>query len=163
MNNPTVRKKRMSGSKVLNDFDLNHFFPYRLRVLDRAVSEAISSVYTSRFGLSVSQWRTLAVLGDGGVMSASEIVQKSSMDKVVVSRAIKGLQNRDFLKRKTDINDRRRVVLKLTAKGKRMFDNLVPLVKQLEEECLRGLTRAERATLDSLMERIRANTDVVLQ
>ena len=73
-------------------FDLHRFFPYLVRIYYRAVSEAVSSVYTEQFGLSVSEWRTMAVLGPYNSLSATQIVAQSSMDKVVVSRAIKGLQ-----------------------------------------------------------------------
>jgi len=157
------RNNDLDISKSSNDidFDLSKFFPYRVRAYYRAVSDAISSVYTSRFGMSVSQWRTMAVLGDGGNLTASEIVRKTSMDKVVVSRAIKGLEGQGFLRRKSDGGDRRRVVLNLNAKGRRVFQILVPLVKQLEEECLQGLTPVERASLDTLMERVRVNAERV--
>ncbi|MCP4073441.1 MAG: winged helix-turn-helix transcriptional regulator, partial [Hyphomicrobiales bacterium] len=113
-----------------DDFDLKNFFPYLVRVYYRAVSEAVSSVYTEKFGLSVSEWRTMAVLGPHNSISASEIVEQSSMDKVAVSRAIKGLQAKGFLKRDIDGDDRRRAALRLTLEGRNTFANLVPKVKQ---------------------------------
>lgn len=99
----------------------------------------------------------MVVLGPTGVMSASEIVERSSMDKVNVSRAIKGLQKQKFLKRDIDGDDKRRVVLRLTSSGCEMFKTLIPLVRQAEEKCLNGLSRQEQETLLSLMERVRSN------
>ncbi len=143
--------------KKSDDFDLNNFFPYLVRICYRAVSEAVSSVYTEKFGLSVSEWRTMAVLGPHNSMSASEIVEQSSMDKVAVSRAIKGLQAKGLLKRDIDGDDRRRAALRLTLEGRNTFANLVPKVKQAEENCLRQLSPDERATLIGLMKRVRMN------
>ncbi len=142
-----------------DDFDLTTFFPYLVRIYYRAVSEAVSKVYTEKFGLSVSEWRTMAVLGLHNSMSASEIVCQSSMDKVVVSRAIKGLQAKGFLKRDIDGDDRRRAALRLTLEGRNTFGILVPKVKQAEENCLRQLSPDERATLIGLMKRVRMNAE----
>jgi DNA-binding MarR family transcriptional regulator len=142
-----------------DDFDLGFFFPYLVRVYYRAVSEAVANVYSSKFGLSVSEWRTMAVLGPIKALSAGEIVAQSSMDKVAVSRAIKGLQAHGFLKRDIDEIDKRRAVLKLTQSGRKAFGELVPLVKQVERDCLNGLTSTEREILISLMQRVQHNAE----
>jgi DNA-binding MarR family transcriptional regulator len=148
-----------AGTYMRDNFDLKRFFPYQVRIFYRAVSEAVNSVYSLKFGLSVSEWRTMAVLGPYNALSASEIVERSSMDKVNVSRAIKGLQAHGFLKRDIDGGDRRRAVLRLTDQGQKVLDILVPLVRQTEEDCLDGLSDEERATLISLMERVRMNAE----
>jgi DNA-binding MarR family transcriptional regulator len=140
-------------------FELTNFFPYLVRVYYRAVSEAVSNVYSSRYNLSMSEWRTMVVLGPNGALSASEIVARSSMDKVNVSRAIKGLQKIGFLRRDIDGQDKRRAVLRLTEKGSEALAVLVPLVRQVEENLLTGLSGAERKTLIDLMDRVRSNTE----
>ena len=142
-----------------DEFDLHSFFPYLVRIYYRAVNEAISSVYTEKFGLSVSEWRTMAVLGPHNSLSATQIVAQSSMDKVVVSRAIKGLQTHGFLKRDIDGDDRRRAVLRLTGQGQDLFTKLVPMVKRAEESCLQHLTTQERNTLIALMQRVRISAE----
>ncbi len=138
-------------------FELIEFFPYLVRVYYRSVSEAVSRIYSERYGLTTSEWRTMAVLGPITTLSASEIVERSSMDKVNVSRAIKGLQQAGFLRRDIDGQDKRRAVLRLTEKGSEAFAVLSPLVKQVEEDLLVGLSKQERTTLLSLMERVRSN------
>ena len=142
-----------------DEFDLHSFFPYLVRIYYRAVNEAISNVYTEKFGLSVSEWRTMAVLGPHNSLSATQIVAQSSMDKVVVSRAIKGLQAHGLLKRDIDGDDRRRAVLRLTGQGQDLFTKLVPMVKNAEEGCLQNLSTQERDTLIALMQRVRINAE----
>ena len=161
MNNiqQTENQSIEESGQMYRTFELDQFFPYLVRVFYRSVSEAVSSVYSRRFGLSVSQWRTMAVLGPYDAMCASQIVEQSSMDKVVVSRAIKGLQAHGYIKRDIDGEDRRRAVLRLTDEGRTVFGILVPLVKQMEENCLRGLSPGERETLICLMARVRLNAE----
>ena len=140
-------------------FELAEFFPYLARIYYRAISEAISGAYTERYGLSVSEWRTMAALGPYKALSASDIVSLSSMNKVSVSRAIKSLQGQGFLKRDIDGDDKRRAVLRLTQSGRKTFIDLVPLVKQREAECLSGLSAAEQAMLILLMQRVQLNAE----
>ncbi len=141
------------------EFDLRAFFPYLVRVFYRSVSDSVAAIYATQYGLSVSEWRTMVVLGPRQAMSAGEIVEQSSMDKVNVSRAISGLRKRGFLKRDIDGEDRRRAVLRLTDKGAEAFDRLVPQVLQLESDLLSGLSSEERTTLLNLMEKVRKNAE----
>ena len=149
-----------SGS-VSDGFELTAFFPYLVRIFYRSVITSVSRVYSTRYGLSVSEWRTMAVLGAQGALSAGEIVERSSMDKVNVSRAIKALRERDFLRRDIDGDDRRRAVVRLTERGREVFHDLVPLVTEVEDGLLAGLTRDERATLFGLMEKVRHNAEAL--
>lgn len=142
-------------------FDLRAFFPYQVRVFYQAVSASVTQVYGPLHGLSVSEWRTMAVLGSHRVLSASEIVERSSMDRVAVSRAIKGLRNAGLLKRDIDGDDRRRAVLRLTDKGVAVFNDLIPRVRDLERRLLEGLTAEECGLLLSLMQRVGKNAKAI--
>ena len=135
------------GSGETADFDLHSFFPYLVRIYYRAVSSSITDIYTTRYGLSVSEWRTMAVLGTDRI-SATDIVARSSMNKVNVSRAINGLREAGYL---------RRAVLRLTDDGLDVLRTLVPLVREREAQLLSGLTDAERTALVRLMEKVRRN------
>ena len=153
----TVLERRGAGERDIPAFDLETFFPYLVRVFYRAVSGAVSDVYTVRHGLSVSQWRTMAVLGPHRALSAGEIVAQSSMDKVNVSRAISSLREAGLLKRDIDGDDRRRAVLRLTDAGLAVYADLVPRMYEVEAAVLEDLSADERATLIALMEKVRKN------
>lgn len=143
-------------------FRLERFFPYLVRRYYRATSGTVSRIYKSRFGLSVHEWRTMAVLNDYEPLSAKEIVARSSMDKVNVSRAIASLKRDGRLERHVDPTDRRRALLRLTGQGKRVMRELVPLVLAAEQRLLHGLSEAEVAQLESLMRRVEQNAERVL-
>ena len=96
------------GNRAPVHLELEKFTPYRLSVLTNRVSQAIARDYEARFGLSVSEWRVMAVLGRFGPASATEICERTAMDKVSVSRATKSLDTRDMISGKTDAQDRRR-------------------------------------------------------
>ena len=156
--NPDIEPNTAQSDR---DFDLRSFFPYLVRVYYRAVSSSVTDIYASLFGLSVSEWRTISVLGTDRALSAGEIVEQSSMDKVNVSRAIAKLRERGLLKRDIDGDDRRRSVLRLTQRGCEVYHILVPKVLELEERLLDGLTVDERRTLISLMDTVRNNAETI--
>lgn len=146
-----------SATRKNKAFDLRAYFPFRVRIFYRAVSSSVERIYAPLFGLSVSEWRTMAILGPYRALSSSEIVEESSMDKVNVSRAISRLRDKSFLKRDIDGDDRRRSVLRLTEQGRAVYDTLVPKVLDVEAGLLEGLTEDERDTLVRLMDKVGAN------
>ena len=140
-------------------FDLDSFFPYQVRAYHVAVSQSLSSVYTELLGISVNEWRTMAILGSEHHLSASEIVQRASVDKVAVSRAIKGLLKAGYLRRDIDGRDKRRAVLSLTRQGRQAFEKVIPLVRQRENALLQGFSPPEKQTLLKLMQRVQSNAE----
>ena len=147
------------NDQIIKAFELQEFFPYQVRVFYRAVSESIADIYTMKYNLTVFEWRVMAVLGNNQPLTASEIVAHSSLDKVQISRAIKGLTNANLLERKTDRTDKRRVNLMLTAKGNKIFHELVPLVQNRKNKILAGLSDGEIYILKDLMARIQNNAE----
>ncbi|MGB0748306.1 MAG: MarR family winged helix-turn-helix transcriptional regulator [Magnetospiraceae bacterium] len=158
------RQSALDGTEGFQpqDFSLKEFFPYLVRIYYRAVSDAVREVYSKSHQLSVNEWRSMVVLNNFEPLSAKEIVTRSSLDKVNVSRAIARLQERQFLERHVDPSDRRRVLLRLTAKGKKAMAYLVPRVREVEQRLLEGLTESERETLLDLMARVQSNANAII-
>ncbi|GAB2503322.1 MarR family winged helix-turn-helix transcriptional regulator [Lysobacter humi (ex Lee et al. 2017)] len=134
--------------------DLEHFLPYRLSVLSNRVSGAIARVYSERFGLGVTEWRVMAVLGRYPDLSAGEVAQRTAMDKVAVSRAVSGLVDAGRVERETHGDDRRRSVLRLTADGHAIHDAVAPLALAFERRLLEGMAADEREVLFRLLDRL---------
>ena len=86
---------------------LEDFIPYRLNKAAEAVSQRFASIYRDRYGLTRPEWRTLATLGQFGILTATAIGAHSSMHKTKVSRAVFTLEKRRWLSRKRDDIDRR--------------------------------------------------------
>ena len=134
--------------------DLERFLPYRLSVLSNRVSDAIARQYSERFGLSIPEWRVMAVLGGTPGLSAREVAERTAMDKVQVSRAVESLVRARRVARAADAEDGRILRLSLTPKGRAIYDEVVPLALHLEEIFLSALKPDERRTLDTLMAKL---------
>lgn len=138
-------------------FRLEEFLPYRLSVTANRMSRAFARAYAERFGLSIPEWRVMAVLGTGGPMPASAIVERTAMDKVKVSRAVAALEGKGLVLRKPHPDDRRSALLDLTAEGRAVFEQIVPLARALEAELTAVLGPEDRALLATLLARLDAH------
>ena len=133
------------------ELDLECFLPYRLSVLSNLVSSAIAAEYAERYALGMTEWRVIAVIGPSPGLSASEVVERTAMDKVAVSRAVERLVKSQRVSRHEDSNDRRRSQLRLTRQGRAVYAQVVPAALALEQRLLASLDPADRAQLDRLL------------
>ena len=150
MNCPPAKPGGTAGAFV---FELEQFLPYRLSLLTNTVSDGIAQSYREKYDISVTEWRILAVLGRYPGLTASEIVDRTAMDKVAISRAVKNLVKKNLLHRKTDQEDRRRMLLFITTtRGAQMLAEVMPLARQYEKKLLDSLDSNERKALSKAIQ-----------
>jgi DNA-binding MarR family transcriptional regulator len=137
---------------------LETFMPFRLSVLANRLTRSVARVYSQRFRLSAPEWRTMAVLGRYGAMTANNVVERTAMDKVRVSRAVARLLAAGHITRRADPEDRRRAILELTPGGKSVYRQIVPLVLAVEEDLLAELDREERAIFERVIHKLDLRT-----
>ncbi|WP_421998014.1 MarR family winged helix-turn-helix transcriptional regulator [Reyranella sp.] len=149
--------------KAAQALELENFLPYRLSVLAQLVSQALHDRYAETFGLSVTQWRVMAALGRYAPLTASDVGQRIAMDKVAVSRAVAGLEERGLVERATDRTDRRRASLRLSARGQAMYARIVPLALDYEGRLAEALSDEDRRSLDAAIDRLMARARTLRQ
>jgi DNA-binding MarR family transcriptional regulator len=137
-----------------DELKLEQFLPYRLAILSHTVSTTIAHVYDKRFGLSIPEWRVIAILGRFPGLSAVEVAERTLMDKVAVSRAVTKLIKNGRIDRQFADADRRRSILNLSEEGRRVHNEVAPLALQFERELLEGFDDEEREQLDGLIDQL---------
>ena len=154
MQQMTRTSKSRPAGRPHAELDLEHFLPYRLSVLSNRISGAIAREYSQRFGLAVTEWRVMAILGRYPGLSANQVAQRGAMDKVAVSRALARLLERGLVERDTHGGDRRRSVLALSRGGQRIYDEIAPQALEFERHLLGGMSAQERGLLFGLLDRL---------
>jgi len=144
----------LPASRAHARLDLEHFLPYRLSVLSNRISTAIFRDYSGRFGLGMTEWRVMAVLGRYPGLSGNQVAQRTAMDKVAVSRAVARLLESGRLLREFDDDDRRRSVLKLSEDGYAVYDQIAPMALDFERQLLGDMPAEERELLFRLLDRL---------
>jgi len=120
------------------DFKLETFLPYRLNLAAERVSQRFAAQYRTRYRMTRPEWRALAALGSYGRMTATEIGANSAMHKTKVSRAVRALEEKRWLKRYEHADDRRVEHLELTPAGRHIYGEMIALAHDYERE-LAGL------------------------
>jgi DNA-binding MarR family transcriptional regulator len=129
----------------LAKLDLFRFMPFRLNRLATEVSAALSSEYQERYGLDIPEWRVIATLGfRDDACSAQYIAQCTRTHKSTISRAVSNLLSRGLLERVENDADRRELSLRLTAKGRALYEELIPRLRRKEKDILSCLSPRER-------------------
>ena len=136
-----------------SSLSLEHRLAYRFSILAAQSTHCLGDLYR-RLGLTVGGWRTLSLIGRYEPIYPSTIAERTSVDADKVTRAVDRLVARGLVARKGDAEDRRRIVLTLTARGRRVHTEIDQVRRQVEEKFLSVLTTEElarfKATLDKL-------------
>jgi DNA-binding MarR family transcriptional regulator len=138
---------------------LADFLPYQLSVTSNAVSGRIALEYRQRFGLSIPEWRVMAVLGDSGPLTQRELTRMTLMDKVAVNRACKVLEERGLAAREPNAHDGRSHLLQLTQAGLAMRGEIMPLALAMETQLFAKFSDEERRQFRDLLARVRAEVE----
>ncbi len=133
---------------------LDAFLPFRLSTTSYLVSERIAQAYQSLFGLTIPEWRLIAVIAEEGRINQQAICARTRMDKVTVSRAAISLATRALIERSPDADDGRARLLALTETGHALYAQVAPKALEMEKAVFACLSTSERETLMRLLARV---------
>jgi DNA-binding MarR family transcriptional regulator len=146
----------------LTKLDLFAFVPFQLNRLAAEVSAALASEYQDRYGLDIPGWRIIATLGfRDDACTAQFIAQCTRTHKSTISRAVTGLLSRQLIERVENEDDRREFRLRLTRKGRALYDQLVPRLLRKEQEILSCLSTRERDNLAAALGKIERQLNLI--
>lgn len=158
---PGSREETIARRKATR-LDLFRFVPFRLNRLSAEVSAALSSEYQARYGLDIPEWRVLATLGfRNDACSAQYISDCTRTHKSTISRAVTALMEREIVERVENAEDRREFRLRLTRKGRALYEELIPRLLRKEQEILSCLSAQERKVFASLLGKIESSLDLI--
>src|SRR6266850_6909426 len=147
---------------ILARLDLLRFVPFRLNRLAAEVSNALSAEYQERYGLDIPEWRVLATLGfRDDACSAQYIAHCTRTHKSTISRAVTALMTRRLVERLENKDDRREFQLRMTRKGKALYEELIPRLKRKEQQILSCLSAQERKDFALVLGKIEKSLGLV--
>lgn len=159
---------KKSGSDPWSDvgggshLHIGHFLTFQLIRLANAAKSNVTRRYLADFGLSVPEWRLLAMTTRFQPVRFSELVSNSSMDKGQASRTLHGMIKRGYIATKSPGPGARKagdtaavpVILTVTRKGRSLYKAVLPVAQRNQARLLQKLTRDERRTLHSVLSKL---------
>ena len=135
-------------------FNLQEFFPYLVRIFYRDVTATVASIYDTEFGMTPAEWRSMMVIGPDRQLTAQDIVARSSMDKVIVSRTLARMKQNGWIETRANAGDGRSKLISLTNSGKTIYAQLIPQALKVEEKLLGGISEEQKNQFISIMAKI---------
>ena len=132
--------------------DLSIFTPYRLVVLARAMSGQLGAAYEGE-GITIAEWRVLAVAAQAQRIAARDVVARTPMDKMAVSRAVASLESKGLVVREIAA-DRRVNALSLSAEGRAVFNRVAAIALGYEASLLSALRPEESRAFFAALSRL---------
>ena len=149
----TAARRLVTADTILR-MKLESFFPYRLAVLAEQVSLATAQVYRERFALTRDERRVLAALAHQGEVRAADVKDRTTLDKMQVSRALARLEAQGLVDRAPDPDDGRASRVRLLPAGTALYRKIVPMVQAREEYLLSDLTPQERKVFAAAIDKV---------
>jgi DNA-binding MarR family transcriptional regulator len=139
--------------------ELSEFLPYRLFQAAEVTGRSFQKIYKDRYGLLRTEWRVLFHLGNSGSQTAKQIGTNASLHKTKVSRAVKALETKRYLKREPVENDRRSEILSLTKAGHAALADLTDIAAGYDRQLADVLGKQQHEALTQALDRLIAHTD----
>ncbi|MEO9821317.1 MAG: MarR family winged helix-turn-helix transcriptional regulator [Paracoccaceae bacterium] len=136
------------------DAALSDFLPFLLFQAAELSSRNFQHHYQSRYGMLRTEWRVMFHLGSTGDQTAKHICVRASLHKTKVSRAVKALEEKRFLKRNTIQTDRRSEQLCLTHQGKAAFADLTLIATKFGRELEQSLGTQDHEKLVAMLQKL---------
>lgn len=107
------------------------------------------------FDITPEQWGILRVLWEDEGLSQREIGDRLFKDKPNVTRMLDAMERKKLILRQP--TDRRRYSIFLTKEGKKLQEELLPIVLEVQEKAINALTKNDLKTLQNLLNQIYGN------
>jgi DNA-binding MarR family transcriptional regulator len=134
--------------------DLKQRTTYRFSLILKRLVDCLAEMHQTKFGITINGWKVMSVVGRFAPLAAVEVGQFVSLEPDRVTRTVDVLVKQGIVARRQDKQDRRRISLSLTAKGKCIQEQIERVRYALEYEFLSVLDDTELETLYRILDKL---------
>lgn len=159
---PRERRRSVASSRAaarravetpyrITDYPM-HYFAAIQRQNQLNLSRALREI-----GVSVPMWRALSALRHRDGQTIGELAQLTVLDRSSLGRLLDDMARERLVEREPLPDDRRALVVSLSAKGRKVFETTLPVVQLFYRDVFKGVTPEEFETLMRVLHRIKTN------
>ncbi len=139
------------GQQAMSEADLDAVINAVLKATQAFVGVALRSLRATRAGITLAQYRTLAVLDAEGRQNVRDLARLLGVDRSTTTRMCSRLATAGLIERRTDPLDARAVVISLTRRGRKVVHDVTAARRNEIASLLRGVSPPRRAQLVDLL------------
>lgn len=129
-------------------------FGYRIGYLFNHFAGPVYKWTVAELGLRRPEFAVMFCAAHLDDAIASDVVSLTGIPKNSVSRAVAKLVSEGLLTSEAHATDGRRAILQLTAKGRKVYERVLPRFRERQQQMLSVLTSAEQAELNRLLNKL---------
>lgn len=151
------RPAEASGEAPAVAADKSYVLDEQVGFILRQVHQRHTAIFANRLGheLTPTQWAALARLFEVGRCTQNLLGRLTAMDVATIKGVVDRLALRGLAETGADPANRRRLLVQLTPEGRELVEALAARALQISEETLAPLSAKERATLITLLKKLR--------
>jgi DNA-binding MarR family transcriptional regulator len=148
-----VRRRVQAGGR--EPLTIKDLLSYKISRTANAMSRSAALRY-QQFGVSLQEWRTIALLAAEAPMSLNELARAAGLDKAQMSRAVSALVERGFVLRKESEAGGRAVEISLSRRGEALYKELIAAARERDAAFQACLSETEHAVLEGALRRLQS-------
>ncbi|MDO8772506.1 MAG: MarR family winged helix-turn-helix transcriptional regulator [Burkholderiaceae bacterium] len=147
------------SSKLTKPIAIDDLLLYRLSRLLATGGASVIRLCEGQLGITRREWRVIASLKPNGKLLSSELADHAQLDRARTSRAISSLVAKGLIDRQVVPSDQRKATLRLTDKGRSMYEAFFPVVAELNQRLVQGLGDDTLTALDAALTHIQSEAE----
>ena len=110
-------------------------------------------------GISTGQWSILRVLWEEEDLSQVEVAQRMNVEKASITSVLNQMARKGLVSKRLNRDDRRKIKIALTVKGRQLKDELLPYTTQITNIATRDIKAADLDRLRSVLVKVIENLE----
>lgn len=157
----TIMAKMKTSAKIINSIggssegkspvSMTDLLSFQLHSTANLLSRSAGMRYKRDFGVTLWEWRTIALVGGQPGILFKDLAKIGGLDKSQASRVVAGLSERGLLLRSIDENDGRGLSLSLTRAGQHLYEGLIQAAAERNKTFLDALAPQERRAVETAL------------
>jgi DNA-binding MarR family transcriptional regulator len=138
---PSTQSILRHWREAVPDDRLAHLVKDATRALVRALQMRLAA-----HAVSFGHWTFLRILWESDGLTQRELSEQAGVMEPTTFSALKAMERLGYVVRRRRNDDRKKMYVFLTPKGRRLRDKLVPLAEEVNRIAVRGVSAADIAT-----------------
>ena len=144
--------------------EIRNLLSYRLHTVANLLSRGAELRYRREFGVSLWEWRTIALLGaTSGPLSLNHLAHAAGIHKSQMSRVVSGLAQRRLVVRSANSADGRGVDLALSKAGRKVYAGLIGAASERDATFRKCLSRNEKQVFERALAKLAGQARELIQ
>lgn len=136
---------------------LKSVLTFRMSQLQNNINAHASSLLKAHTDLSLSEWRIISTIHMWEETTPAKLARETQMDKGQLSRKLKNLISKQYVGSTSNDSDGRQQILSLCPKGKAVYKQLLPIMRQRQDDLIENISSEDLAIFNQVLDQLSAN------